>query len=164
MLISGASNLTNASRRIGLWLGSLLLVVTLFSLLFNLVFNRAAFNWVDSVLLIFRVTMIFALPVWCLYLPFVIALKDAEERRIWTILFRGILIGPASLALWCFTLQLSGDDPHRIWQGDPLIGMGGIAAMLFALIVGFLTTSFYVIALKVLHRRSITAKGRFNWA
>ena len=164
MLISGASNLTNASRRIGLWLGSLLLAVTLFSLLFNLVFNRAAFNWLDSVFVIFNVTMTFALPVWLLYLPFVIALKNAEDRGIWTILFSGISIGPVSLALWCFTLQLSGDDPHRIWQGDPLIGMGGIAAMLFALIVGFLTTSFYVIALKVLHRRSITAKGRFNWA
>ena len=154
MLISGASNLTNVLRRIGLWFGSLLLSITLFSVLFS----RA------SVSLIFPVTMMFALPVWCLYLPFVIALKNAEERRIWIILFSGILIGPASLALWCFILQLEGGDPHRIWQGDPLFGIGGIAGMISAMIVGFLTTSIYVIALKVLHRRSTAAVGRFKWA
>jgi hypothetical protein len=39
--------------------------------------------------------------------------------------------------------------------------MGG--AVIFALIVGFLTTSVYVIALKILHRRSLAAKGRFTW-
>jgi hypothetical protein len=143
VLISGASNLMNTLKRIGLWFGSLLLSVTLFSLLFS----RA------SVFFIFGVTMTLALPVWCLYLPFVIALKDAEERRIWTILFRGILIGPASLALWCLILQLRGGDPHTIWQGAPP-GLGCNSAVILALIVGFLTTSFYVIALKVLHRRS----------
>jgi hypothetical protein len=109
--------------------------------------------------LIFRVAMTFALPVWCLYLPVVIALKDAEEGRIWTILFSGILIGPASLALWGLILQLRGGDAHQIWHGDPLVGLGGIAAITFALIVGFLTTSFYVIALRILHRRSTAAKG-----
>ena len=161
MIISGASNLMNALRRVGLWFGSLLLSVTLFSLLFNLLFSGPGFFRAGSVLLIFRVTMTFALPVWCLYLPFVIALKDAEERRSWTILSSGILIGPASLALWGLILQLRGGDPHTIWQGDPLaFGLRG--AMIFALIVGFLTTSFYVITLKVLHHRSTAAKGRFT--
>ena len=42
--------------------------------------------------------MIYALPVWCLYLPFVIAFRDIKARRI-SVLFTGILIGPASLAL-----------------------------------------------------------------
>ncbi len=105
--------------------------------------------------------MIFALPAWCLYLPFVIALKDAEERRIWTILASGILIGPASLVAWGLMLQLRGGDPDTIWRGDPLaFGIGG--ALIFALVVGFLTTSFYVIALKVFHRRSTAAKSRFS--
>jgi hypothetical protein len=63
--------------------------------------------------------MIFALPFWCLYLPFVIALKDAEQRRIWTILFSGILIGPASVAVWCLILQIRGGDLHKIWQAVP---------------------------------------------
>jgi hypothetical protein len=101
----------------------------------------------------------FAIPVWCLYLPFVIALKDAEGRRRWIILLSGILMGPTSLALWGLTLQLRGADPHNIWQGDPLIGLGGIAAMIFAAIVGFLTTSFYLIALRVLRRRTTIGRG-----
>jgi len=36
---------------------------------------------------------------------------------------------------------------------------GAAAAMVFALIVGFLTTSFYVIALRVLRRRNTIARG-----
>lgn len=143
----------NALRRVGLSLGCLLLSVTLFSLLFSLPFGAGV------VPLVFRVAIVFAIPVWCLYLPFVIALKDAEGWRIWIILLSGILIGPTSLALWGLTLQLRGGDPHNIWQGDPLIGLGGIAAMIFAAIVGFLTTSFYLIALRVLRRRTTIARG-----
>jgi hypothetical protein len=75
------------------------LSATLFVLLFSVLFPA----W--SIIVILRVTMIFAFPFWYLYLPFVIALKDAEERRIWIILLSGTLIGPASLALWasCFS-------------------------------------------------------------
>ncbi len=65
----------------------------------------------------------------------------------------------ASLALWCLILQLRGGDPHTIWYGDPLIGVGGIAAMICALTVGFLTTYFYVLALRVLHRRLMVSRG-----
>jgi hypothetical protein len=147
------NNSMNALRRVGLSLGCLLFSVTLFSLLFILPFGAGA------VPLVFRVAIMVAIPVWCLYLPFVIALKDAEGWRIWTILLSGILIGPTSLALWGLTLQLRGRDPHNIWQGDPLIGLGGIAAMIFAAIVGFLTTSLYLIVLRVLRRRTTIARG-----
>ena len=82
-------------------------------------------------------------------MPFIIRFKDAEEGRIWKIALRGILIGPAAVALWCFTLQLGGGDQRSIWQGDPLTGVGGIASMLFALIVGFLATGFYVTAWRI---------------
>jgi hypothetical protein len=96
----------NTARRIGLWFGSLLVSVTLFSFICSLLFSGPGFFRLGTVLFIFRVTMIFALPVWCLYLHFVIALKDAEERRIWTILVSGALIGPTSLVLWGVMLQL----------------------------------------------------------
>jgi hypothetical protein len=109
-----------------------------------------------GVLFIFRVALMFALPVWCLYLPFVFALKDAEGRRIWIILVSGVLIGPASLALLGLVQQLRGGDPQKIWQGDPLIG-GTPLVMISASVVGFLTTAFYGIALKALHRRSNAA-------
>ena len=139
--------------RISLSFGSLLVSALLFVLSFSWLFRAGAF------LPVFHVTMVFALPVWCLYLPFVIVLKDAEARRIWAILFSGILIGPASLAFWCLILQIRGRDPYTIWHGDPLIGLGGIAAMICALIVGFLTTSLYLLALRVLHRLLTAARG-----
>ena len=135
----------NIFTRIGLWLGSLLLAVTLFSLLSGLLFS-SIFS-LRGALLIFRVTLIFAFPVWCLCLPFVVAFKDAEAGRIRPILLSGTLIGPAAVGLWCLILQLKG--ARAIWQGDPLIGVGGSLGMIFALIVGFLATSFYVIALKI---------------
>jgi hypothetical protein len=97
MVVSGASSLMNTLRRIGLWFGSVLLSVTLFSQLFALLFN-----WGRPIIDIFRVTGMFAFPSACLYLPFVIALK------------------------------------------------------------GFLTTSSYVIALKVLYRWSTAAKEKFT--
>lgn len=140
-------------RRVGLSFGSLLLSAILFSLSFTGLFRAGPF------LPIFQVTMVFALPIWCLYLPFVIALKDAEARRIWAILFSGILIGPASLASWCLILQQRGGAPYTIWHGDPLVGLGGMAAIIYALIVGFLTTSLYVVALRVLHHVLPTARG-----
>jgi hypothetical protein len=101
-----------------------------------------------SIFLIFRVTMTFAFPVGCLYLPVLIALRNTEEQRMPIILLGGILIGPASMALWGLVLEWRGGDTHRIWHGDPLIGMGGFVAILFALIVGSLTTLFYYWGLK----------------
>ena len=139
--------------RIVLSFGCLLLAVTFFSLLFNLLFSGISSSWAESFLFTFRFTMIFALPVWCLYLPFVIALKDAEERRGGTILGSGTLIGPVSLALWGLLLQGRGGNPHQIWYGGPIISLGGIAAMIFAFLVGFFTSSLYVIALHALHSR-----------
>jgi hypothetical protein len=142
----------NALMRVGLWLSSLLLAVAVFSLIFCLL-QSVRFSS-GSVFLIFRVTLLFAFPIWCVSVPLVTALKDAEERRIWTILLRGSLIGPAAVALWCLILQLRGAAADMLWQGDPLIGIGGSVGIVLASIVGFLATSFYVIALKVLHRRS----------
>jgi hypothetical protein len=140
----GARSFINALGRIGLWFSSLLAAVLLFSLLFSLVLNGAIFP-------IFRVTLTFALPVGCLYLP-VIILRNTEEQRMPNILPGGILIGPASIFLWCLVLQWRGGNTHTIWHGDPLTGVGGFVAMLYALVVGSLTTLFYILGLKATHR------------
>jgi len=145
---TGEHSFTKALSRIGLWFSSLLIAVLLFSLLFSLMVGGAG-----SIFMIFRVTMTFALPVGCLYLPVLIALRNTEKQQISIILLGGILIGPASMALWCLVLLWTGGDSHTIWHGDPLTGMGGFAAMLFALIVGSLTTVFYIFGLKATHRR-----------
>jgi hypothetical protein len=57
------------------------------------------------------------------------------------------------MALWGLVLEWTGGDTHTIWHGDPLTGVGGLVAMLFAFIVGSLTTFFYVFGLKATHRR-----------
>ncbi len=54
---NSASNLTNMPRRIGLWFGSLLVAITLFSVIFHLISNRAVFR-ADAAFFIFRVTTI----------------------------------------------------------------------------------------------------------
>jgi len=139
-------------RRVGLWFMALLLAVGLFSLLFCLMPNVAAHS-IETLSGVSVATLMLAFPVACLCLPLVIGLKDAEEHRIWIILFSGILIGPVSMALWSFFLQWRGEDSHTVWHGDPLLGIGGLAGMAFATIVGSLTALFYVIALRVIHRR-----------
>jgi len=47
----------------------------------------------------FRFTIIFALPVGLLYLPVVIALRDAKHPRNWTLLVSATVIGPICLAV-----------------------------------------------------------------
>lgn len=101
--------------------------------------------------------MIFAFPVSLLYLPAVIFIRDAKKERLWQILVSGILIGPACMALWGLILTLRGGDPHSLWQGDGL-GPGLAAGLVFALIVGSLTITFYLIALKLLSKTGETAK------
>jgi hypothetical protein len=134
-------------ERIGLWFGCLLIAVALFSLLFIRLYGGAG----SDVMLVCRISMMFALPVWFLYLPFTVKLKDAEDRRIWTILVSGILIGPLSLTIWCLILQLHGSDAHTIWHGDPLIPSTA-ACMIFASVVGLFATAIYGISLKVIYR------------
>jgi hypothetical protein len=146
---SGGRLLVNALGRVGLRFSSLLVAGLLFSALFSLIFGGAG-----STFPIFRITMTFALPVGCLYLPVLIALGDEGERRVPIIILGGVFIGPASMALWGLFLEWSGGNAHTIWYGDPLTGVGGLVALLFAFIVGSLTTVFYVLGLKVTHRRS----------
>lgn len=136
-------------RRVGLWFGSFIISVTLSSLLCCL--SNLSLGSCSGV---FLFTTVLALPAWFLYLPFVLALKDAEEGRIWTILTIGTLIGPAYLAVFGVIMQLRGGNVHRIWQGDGGIDLGIVQSLPFALAVGFLTTGLYVIGLKVIHRRA----------
>ena len=123
-------------------------------MLFTLL-NGSPFSYkIAAIIPSFLIIMTFAFPVWCLCLPFVIAFKDAQKGRLWILLVGGTLIGPVSMALWSLFLQLRGEDPHEIWYGDPLAGIGGFACIIFALIVGFLTTSIYLVSLRALRRSS----------
>ncbi|MCL4793481.1 MAG: hypothetical protein KJZ84_02905 [Bryobacteraceae bacterium] len=139
--------------RAGISLGALLASVALFSVLFTLVFGRAGAFTLDLFPTVFFTTMTIAVPVWFLYLWLVLALEDAEGWRFWVILATGTLIGPVSQGVWGLLQIESGSDPHRVWQGDPLIGLGLGARMVFAMIVGCMTSAFYGLALRRMHLR-----------
>ena len=148
--------------RVGLSFVCLLLADALFSLLLALWLTMGGSAHISLAVTVFRVALKIALPVWCVWLPFVIAAKnregrDTEGRKIWIILLSGILVGPASIAVWSLIRLLRGANPQMVWHGDPLLGElgGGIACMIFALIVGSFTSLFYVAALKALHRRPV---------
>ncbi len=133
----------NTFGRVGAWFTSLLLSVTIFCLLWP----------IASFLFVFRITMTFAFPVSLLYLPAVIGIKNAREGRLRTLLVSGILIGPVSLCAWGLILQLRGAAAHSVWWGDGLApGLAG--GLVFALIVGSLTTTFYVATLRFIPRRN----------
>lgn len=148
--MGGTSGTTSPSTlvRVFIWLGSLLLAVCLFSLLISHGTSLKAVGF------IFKITMIFALPAWFLYLPLVFLLKDANERRGWILLATGFLVGPAFMALWGLTLQLRGEDARVVWLGggDPTSFIG---FTVYAAFVGFLTTGLYVTSVKFLSRRRL---------
>lgn len=140
-----------ALMRVGLWLVSFLLADFCFSLFFGFysvhISVAAAF---------FIYTLMYASPAWCLYLPVVIAFKDAEGRRIWTILSVGILVGPLSLVLWSVADRLHSVNAWRTGLWDSIEAFPAIF-LVFAAIVGSLTTCAYVYGLKILHRRRMRA-------
>jgi hypothetical protein len=153
---SAERNVVSVWGRIGWWFVCLLVAVALFSLLLSLWLAIAGSAKVGLVVPIFRITMMCALPVWCLCLPLVIALKNMEGSRIWIVLLAGGLIGPLLVGFWFLILQMGGAHQQTFWQGGPLIGWAGsgIAGMIFAFIVGLLTSSLYVVVFRVIHRRS----------
>lgn len=139
-----------ALKRVGFSLGALLVSVTLFSVLFTLVSGRL--RTLDPLPFIFLGTLVFALPVWCLYLPFILKLKDAEGRRRWIILVTGTLIGPVATGLAAVVFLLNTVGLQRIIYGTGDLRAIG-ALMGFAFFVGSLTSAFYVLALRRTLRR-----------
>jgi hypothetical protein len=146
MTFANANNSLDTFRRIALWFGCLCLSVIFFTLTFS-------FAGPVMLIVVLRVTMMFALPVWFLYLPFVVSLKDAQPGRLLIFWVSGIIFGPVSLAALGLILQLDGSHRRSIWVGNGIdIGIG--PCMICAAIVGFLTTTFYVLATQVIRSRT----------
>lgn len=153
MPLSTSSDRASTLRRVCFWFISLLLAV----LAFSLFAGRAEEPSIS--IFIFRVTMIFAFPVWCLYLPFIFFFRNADGRRSAILLLTGILIGPAALTVWCLGHLLVGQNLFRsFWNGDSEAGMGTGVFMIYATIVGFLTSAIYVLFLKFAPSRHTAAK------
>jgi hypothetical protein len=139
-----------AARNIGLWFLSVLLAVGLFSLVFAALSGAGG-----GAAFVFRITMKFALPVACLYLPIVITQRDAEEGRMRVIAGSGLVIGPAFIVLCALYAGIRG-EPHVI-AGDPL-AFGLVGGLVLAFIVGSVTTILYIAALKLVHHLTRASK------
>ncbi len=112
-----------------------------------------------SGLFIFKVTMILALPVWLINLPFLFLLKNVDRHHRWIVPALGGFIGPACLTLWCAILVLRGSNWASIWNGDPEAGGLG-SSLIFASLIGLATNSFYTVALIFRRRFGITRAPR----
>jgi hypothetical protein len=149
--ISTEDDWVSILRRICLWFISFLLVVLPFSLLVG--------KAIGAIGLVLRITLIAAFPVWCLYLPFIFRINDANGRRSAILLLGGFLIGPATL----FVLWLLVGNPEDLfrgfWNGPSDVGMGAGFGMILASIVGFLTSAIYVLFLKFVPSRHTAAKS-----
>jgi hypothetical protein len=141
-----------AARNIGLWFLSVLLSISLFSLWFGGIEDVSLKRW----LFVFRITMKFALPVACLYLPIVITKRDAEKGRMGVIAGWGLAIGPLSIVVWTLIAAMMG-EPYVI-EGDPATHFGLVASLVCAFIVGSLTTILYITALKLAHHLTRASK------
>lgn len=137
--------------RVGLWFVSFLVANFCFSLFWGL------YSLTISVAAAFFVfTLIFASPAWCLCLPVVIAFKDAEGRRIWAILSAGVLVGPLSLLILGAADRLHSVTSPGTGLWDLVEAIPAIF-LVFAVIVGSLTTCAYVYGLKMVHWRGMRA-------
>jgi hypothetical protein len=119
--------------------------------IFSVVLGRLG-SW----LFIFKITLIFALPVWLINLLFLFLFKNVDRHHGWIVPVIGALIGPVCLTLWCGILVLRGDNWLSLWNGDPEAG-GLESSLLFASLIGLGTNSFYAAAL-ILHKR-LTVPG-----
>lgn len=140
---------TRFFTRIGLWFGSFVVAVTLFSLLCCL--SSLSLDPFRGILLF---TAFLALPVCFLNLPFAVALRNADSWRMWAILVCGALSGPVFLLALGVIMQLRGGNVHLIWQGDRGLDIGIVPSIPFADGLGLLTAGLYVLGLKAIQRRS----------
>ncbi len=106
-----------------------------------------------------RIVLLFVLPMWLLYLPVILKLKDAENHRLWIILASGALLGPAVLALWFGISIAQGESPRAVWQGDPL-APGTPILLLGSAILTSATVAFYGASLKLLRLRAAAALNK----
>jgi hypothetical protein len=158
VLKSAGRDAVNVWIRIGLWFVCLPIAISIFSLLLSrFLLDGVGFGKLWFILPIFRVMMKSALPIWFFCVPVVVAVKHAQGWRMWTLLAVGSLIGPLAVGLWFLILQMGGAAPQPMWQGDPLMGWVGsaITGMIFALSIGVLTSSMYLIGFTILDRQFV---------
>ncbi len=138
---------STALKRASLWSTSCLILIALFSAV------RGPFGTID---IVYRAALLFVLPLWLLFLPLAIRVKDAQGSRIWIILGSGTLTGCAVFAALIVIQILNRGNPSIIWQGYPTL-LSMAVWTIFASAVGLIASAIYGIFLRVLYRRIQTA-------
>lgn len=137
-----------SARNAGLWLVSLLLSVSVFSSIYGRLYGFASFAFV------FRITMIFAAPIACLCIPVVLSVSG-RRAGIPIIVATGSLIGPFCLVIW---FLLAGALGKQVWADNGGVGFSFVTELACAFVIGFLTTIFYTIALKLIQSLRLSPK------
>ncbi len=140
----GTSSPPNFFVRLGLWF------VCCLALAAPICFAFSKGGSLDAGL---RFALLFALPAWLLYIPLILALKDAKSHRIWIILGCGLLLGPIMVAVSCGIAIAQGERPGTAWEGDPL-GPSTVTLMVLSAFVTLALAGIYGACLKVLGHRS----------
>jgi hypothetical protein len=137
----------SALKRVGLWSASCLILIALFTALLG------RFGTMDVV---YRLALFFVFPLWLIFLPTAIEVRDAGGPRIWLILGLGTLAGPVVFLLLLFIQILNSGKPSIIWQGDPTLPSMALWAT-FAAIASLIVSAIYGFSLKALSPRVRTA-------
>ncbi len=98
--------------------------------------------WSDRDIL--PVYLLFAFPGLIIAAPFVVLFKTAAGNRLWWTVGTGVAIGPAFWLSWL----LLASHGHLNWRGD---GMG----VILSLVIGTLTTGYYVALLRTFARDEV---------
>lgn len=117
---------------------------------------RSNADYAISVLWLLPGYLFFALPVWILALPFVVALKDAEGWRGWL----ALLIGTA-LGLLAIVLLLKSARGPLTWDYVARLlfhRRNGDFPLVVSLPISMLTGAFYVIGLRQATERKASAQ------
>ena len=134
-------------RNVVCWFCSVILAVGLFSGYYASPHNIASITFVC------RTTLLFAFPVACVYLPFVLRLS--RTGQLFLLATGAALIGPASIGLLGVVLAVA-DIPYAADNG---VGPGFGAALVFALLIGTVAGMAYVITFKILCRFTRVKSG-----
>ncbi len=140
---------STASGRVGLWSTSCLILIALFDTL------QGPAGTMETV---YRMALLFVLPLWLLFLPICIRVNDAQELRIWTILGSCTLTASIAYAGLVFIQMLNRGNPAIIWQGYPT-GPNIAVWMTFAAVAGFIAGAIYGFLLFVARRFSKKRAG-----
>lgn len=136
-----------ALKRISVWTVSCLIFIALI---------YATQGPAGTMDVVYRITLLYVLPLWVVFLPVTLKVKDAQGPRIWIILGYGLLTGVVVFAGLSVIQALNRGNPSIIWQGYATFSSMALWTTL-AVASGLVVSAIYGMALKMFYRWIQTA-------